>query len=358
MNTGFYSFVAIRGRQGQSDYFLIQCPLWLVPRLFLFDELEVPVSLRMGHTVTATIVAEVARYLTVRHKDYVLPPLVASTDCDVTFEPFQAELPDAGKLSIPMTTHLILQDGQHRRAAIQQVLATQPDLGNDTIPVMLFSDPNLSRSQRLYSDLNPQKTRRTLSQRVLHDQDSSLALLVRQMVGSLPVFKGLVELEKTTISNRSTALFTLGAVFQATQAFLGIQARDSVAPTQAELARRFWTELGQVIPEWQQAIQRKVTSAQLRQQYVHVHSVSLLAIGMAGNALVLAHPDDWQERLRMLGELDWSRSNVELWEGRAMLRGRMSKTRESIQLTANAIKKALSLLLSESEEDLERKMGR
>ena len=56
------------------------------------------------------------------------------------------------------------------------------------------------------------------------------------MVESVPVFKGLVELEKTTISNRSTALFTLGAVFQATQALLAMQVRDPVAPTQAELA--------------------------------------------------------------------------------------------------------------------------
>ena len=68
MNAGFYSFVAIRGHQGQSDYFLVQCPLWLVPRLFLFDELEVPAALRMGRTVTAAGVAEVARYLMARHR--------------------------------------------------------------------------------------------------------------------------------------------------------------------------------------------------------------------------------------------------------------------------------------------------
>jgi DNA sulfur modification protein DndB len=80
-------------------------------------------------------------------------------------------------------------------------------------------------------------------------------------------------------------------------------------------------QLGQVIPERRQAIQRQASSAQLRQQYVHVHSVSLLAIGMAGHALILAHPDDWQERLGVLGDLDWARSNVELWEGRAMLPG-------------------------------------
>jgi DNA sulfur modification protein DndB len=358
MNTGFLDFVAIRGRQGQSDYYVIHCPLWLVPRLFLFDEVEVPVALRLGRTLNSATVAELTRYLSMHRGDYVLSPLVASMDCDVTFEPFRTELADAGKLSIPLTTHLILQDGQHRRAAIQHVLMTHPDLGDDTIPIMLLADSHLSRSQRLFLDLNPEKTRRTLSQRVLHDQDSSLAALVRQMVESVPVFKGMVELEKTTISNRSTALFTLGAVFQATQALLGIQAREPVAATEAELARRFWTELGQMIPEWQQAIQRKASPAQLRQRYVHVHSVSLLAIGMAGHALIQAYPDDWQERLGALRGLDWSRSNAELWEGRAMLRGKMSKTRESIHLTANAIKQALGLPLTENEVALERAMRR
>ncbi|MBI4531779.1 MAG: hypothetical protein HY709_09660 [Candidatus Latescibacteria bacterium] len=52
--------------------------------------------------------------------------------------------------------------------------------------------------------------------------------------------------------------------------------RDPVSPQQATIVRQFWQELGQIIPEWQRAIRREVTSAYLRQHYIHAHGVTLL----------------------------------------------------------------------------------
>jgi DNA sulfur modification protein DndB len=247
----------------------------------------------------------------------------------------------------------VIQDGQHRRAAIEQVLSENPTLGDDMVPVMMFSDPQLTRAARLYADLNQPQKRRTQSQRVLYDQDSPLATLVRQLIEEVPLFHGLTELEKTTLSNRSRALFTLSAIYQATQALLGVGRRDPISQSQADLARHFWQELGQIIPEWQQAIQGKVKASELRKNYVHAHGVALLAVGHAGHTLVETYPDDWPERLSALGSIDWSRENTTLWEGRAMVRGRMSKARDSVRLTANVLKQALGLPLTEKEQSLE-----
>jgi DNA sulfur modification protein DndB len=284
-----------------------------------------------------------------------MAPLVAVIDREASFEPLRSGLPEIGQLRVPLTARLVIQDGQHRRAAIEEALAENPALGDDTVPVMLLPDPQLGRSAQLYTDLNHPKRRRNQSQRVLHDHDSPLADLVRQLVEDVPLFRGLTELDKTTISNRSTALFTLSAVYQATQALLGVRRLDPISRSRADLARQFWQELGETIPEWQEAIRGNVKAAELRRYYVHTHSVALLAIGHAGCALLKAYPEDWSERLSALGSLDWSRENVSLWEGRAMVRGRMSKARDNVWLTTNILKQILGLSLTEKEQSLEQR---
>ena len=50
---------------------------------------------------------------------------------------------------------------------------------------------------------------------------------------------------------------------------------------------------------------------------------------------------------------DWSRSNRELWEGRAMIAGRISKSSMSVLLTGNVIKRQMRVPLTPEEERAE-----
>jgi DNA sulfur modification protein DndB len=354
MPSEHYALTAIRGNQGNYPYYITHCPLRLVPRLFLFDEREVPEWLRRGRSLSNLRIGELVAYLTAQPEDYILSPLIAVIDSPILFEPFTERMPDVGQLQIPLTAQMVIHDGQHRRAALQRILEQKyhPQMiNNDTVPIMLFVDPDLQRSPRIFASLNQTKSRPTKSQQILRDQDSPLATLVRQLVDTTPIFQGLTELEKTTISNRSSALFTLNAIYQATQALLGKP--KTVTPEQENLALQFWQELGQIIPEWQQAIRREVSAFDLRQNYVHGHGVTLLAIGRAGHALIQTYPEMWKEYLPVLGQVDWSRTNTDVWEGRAMIRGKMSKAQDSIKLTANTIKQLLGLPLTEEEYHLE-----
>jgi DNA sulfur modification protein DndB len=52
--------------------------------------------------------------------------------------------------------------------------------------------------------------------------------------------------------------------------------------------------------------------------------------------------------------LDWSRDNAKLWEGRALVGGRVSKAHNNVILTANILKKVLKLPLSAKEERVEK----
>ncbi len=351
-----YTFPALLGRQGKYTYYLIQCELRLLPKLFLFDEAEVPANVRRTHSIDQSVVRKWQDYLAARKDDYTLAPLIAVTDETVTFQALLPEMPEIGRIHIPMSTRLIIRDGQHRRVAITSLLAQDPSLGNDTISIMLIPDPGLRRANTVYRDLHPSRMATTRSKQVLHDH-GDLATLVRQLVDEVPLFQGLIELEKTTIANRSTALFTLSAVYQATQALLNSQAKSVISAEQATLAHAFWHIVGEVIPEWQRVIRRELTAATLRQNYIHSHTVTLLALGMAGHALVVAHPGDWQARLMIFGAIDWSRENKALWEGRAMVRGKMNKSHDSIQLTASAIKRLLGLDVTERERALEQALA-
>lgn len=353
-----YQFSALRGIQAGREYYLAMCPLKLIAKIFLFDEEEIPPELRAQRVLNRARVPEIARYLLDNPKDYVFSALTISIDGDVHFEPSEDHgyKRNTGLLSVPMTARFLINDGQHRRAGIEEALKENPDLGDESIAVVFFLDAGLARSQQLFADLNKHAVRPTRSIGILYDRRDAFAQLALSLLETVPIFRGLTETEKTTISNRSIKLFTLSAVYQATQALLHKGKNDMIAKKDADLAKAYWTRLSEIIPEWRLAISRKASAADLRSQYVHVHGVTLHALGIVGYAMTTTYPDTWQQRLAPLEQIDWRRTNLSLWGNRAMQHGKMSKAAQSVGLTANAIKLALDLPLAAEEAALERQI--
>ena len=120
-----------------------------------------------------------------------------------------------------------------------------------------------------------------------------------------------------------------------------------------EIAESYWDEMPKHIKEWQLAIDGKVTSAELRQDFIHAHGIALHALGRAGSSLIARYPDAWRNRLSKLDTLDWHRANTTLWEGRALIGGRASKASMNLVLTTNLLKATLGLPLSPSEQQAE-----
>jgi DNA sulfur modification protein DndB len=355
MLSNYYTFSSLRGKQGKNSYYLIQCPLQLVSRLFSFDEVKATGTGFRYTSLSATKIEKLEQYLESHKDNYVLTPLIAHVESAVLFDP-TTEHGDIGLLHIPLTASLVVREGQHRCAAIQQAIAENPELGLDTISIMLIPASDSVRKAEVGSALNYTQAKSNWSLRVLHDQESSLAELTKQIIECVPLFQNRIELKKTTISNRSTAIFTLSAVYQATKALLGYEKNHEITSSEIQLVRTFWQRLSEIISEWQKLHEGVVTAAYLRENYVHAHTVTLVAIGMAGNSLIQLHPNDWLQLIEKLRNLDWSRKNVQLWEGRAMLQGRMSKAHRSMYLTANALKQTLGIALNEKEQTLEMKL--
>src|SRR5688572_29246706 len=138
MNTDpYYTFPAIRGIQAGREYYTTMCSLRLIPKIFLFDEEELPAEFRAQRTLNKGRVPMISKYLVDNANDYVFSSLTASIDGDVEFIPFGGtdSKNKIGELKIPMSSTIIINDGQHRRAAIEQALKERPDIGSDTISV-------------------------------------------------------------------------------------------------------------------------------------------------------------------------------------------------------------------------------
>jgi DNA sulfur modification protein DndB len=187
---------------------------------------------------------------------------------------------------------------------------------------------------------------------VLYDHRDDLAALTRLVVMKSPTFRDLVDMQRSTLSPRSRKLFTLSALYSATKTLL----RDIDPELDVyEVTRAYWEAVAENIPEWRAVRELKLTSGEVRRDFIHSHGVVLHAIGHVGNALIADDPNlsTYQDRLGPLASIDWARSNSKLWEGRAMIGGRVSKASQSLTLTTNVILQRLALPLSAEQQRAE-----
>ena len=342
-----YGFDAIRGIQAGREFYVAMCPLKIIPKLFVFTEFDLPPELRAQRTLRASRIPALKNYILNNPKDYIFSSLTASVDGTMKFEPAPSlgEGGKLGRLYVSMESRLLINDGQHRRQAIEEALKENPDLAHEMISVVFFEDKGLVRSQQMFSDLNKNAVKPTKSLSILYDHRDEFAKFIVAISSELEIFSGRVELEKTAISNRSIKFFTLNGIADATRKFLGIKGRK-ISVDEQNKTKEFWNEIAKNIPEWQLLIQKRVTTSELRKEYVHSHTNLLNALGIVGNVLQNEYPSDWKQKLASLQNIDWSRSNPE-WEGKLLLRGRMLKTKLGIELAANTILKKCGIHLSD-----------
>ena len=327
------------------------CPLRLVPEILSFDAPDLPPQLRAQRVLNKGRIPQIASYLTSNRESYVLSAITASIDADVHFEPLGA-LRDGvriGELTIPANAKILVNDGQHRRAAIEQALKVAPELARESLPLVLFLDAGLSRSQQIFADLNRHGIRSTTSINVLYDHRDWIAKLARRVAAEVSPFDGLTELQKSSLSNRSSNMFTLSAIHQATAALLRHRRSCPLDERDEAVALRFWAIIGELIRTWGSVGAR--TASDLRRDYLHVHAVALQALGTVAGELVQQFPRGWTVRLGRLASIDWSRSHPQ-WDGRAIRNGRISKAAPSLILTANVLRATAGLQLSPTEQDL------
>ena len=253
--------------------------------------LKKKISSYYGDILNKNRLPEIARYIVDNRENYIFSAITASVDGNVNFQPIVPgkESNRIGLLHIPMSARFIINDGQHRRAAIEMALREKPDLADESIAVVFFLDIGLKRTQQMFADLNKYAIRPARSLGLLYDHRDEQAKLTKGVVLKSSIFKNLIEMEKSTLSLRSRKLFTLSAIHGATKKLLANLEIESF-DERVNLAVNFWGEVSKQFKEWAFVLDGEMSAGEVRRDFIHSHGITLHAIGNVGNTLLLKHP--------------------------------------------------------------------
>ncbi len=148
-------------------------------------------------------VPEITSYIVDNPDDYIFSALTASFPGEAKFTPLSPKAPNIGELEIPMSAELILNDGQHRRAAIEEALRQNPSLGEHSIAVVLFPCEDLDRMQQMFSDLNRTARSTAKSLNILFNHRDLLAQVTLTVSETVDVFRDFVDKDRASLPKRS-----------------------------------------------------------------------------------------------------------------------------------------------------------
>lgn len=327
------SFPCIRGTQATMDYYVCMVPLHQLSSLFIFSDADLPSNMRSQRVINKSRIPEMKEYILQNRESYVFSALTASIDGAIEFTPMNEDpaFRQMGTIKIPMNTKILINDGQHRKAAIEAALKECPALRYEEIAVVIYPDIGLKRSQQMFSDLNRYAVRPTKSLNILYDQRDAFSRMICSMVDKLSIFGDLVDREHASLSPRSKALYTLSGLYSASEClFRNVPDEKKTQSTLED----FWWSVYNNLPDWQLVAHGEMKAAFLRQEKLTGHVVLQKALGYVGNTLLLSGGSF--HSLSILKEIDWDKENP-VWKGHAVVNGRISGVDNSARYIADYI---------------------
>ena len=192
-----YRFPVVKGLQAGKEYYIAMVPLKMISALFPNDEEYVLPEHRAQRKLNESRIPDIKRYMLDNRDTYVFSALAASIDGKYKYIPSEQE--ELGILEVAMDAHFLINDGQHRKAAILAAVEEDPSLGDETISVVFYEDQGLQRSQQMFTDLNKHAVKTSNSIAELYDSRDELAVHTRAVVNAVPFFDEYVDKEKDGI---------------------------------------------------------------------------------------------------------------------------------------------------------------
>src|SRR5213593_88764 len=143
------SFPAMVGQIGQRTYYSCLMKLNAVPKMFTFrDWVEFTPEDREQRILNKKRVPDIAKYILDNEDGYIFASITASYKCEVKFTPSDGN--GLGSLEMEFEdANFVINDGQHRCAAITQAIKENPAIGEETISVLLYPYENRERVQQM-----------------------------------------------------------------------------------------------------------------------------------------------------------------------------------------------------------------
>ena len=341
-----YSFPAVKGIQANREYYISMVPLKLLSKLFPSDDDVVAPEYRAQRKINETRIPEIKRYILENRETYVFSALSASIDGKFSFISSGNE--NIGTLLVDMNSTFLINDGQHRKAAIEAAMLEDESLGEETISIVFFADRGLSRSQQMFTDLNKHAVKTSNSLSTLYDSRDALAVATKEVITAVPFFKKFTDKERDILGKNSGNLFTLNSIYKANQKIIHNEDCDADS---VEFLILYWKTVAENINEWREVMSRTLTKKDLRENYIITLAITLTALGKLGRYFYDNPEVDMKSPLSKLQEIDWLRSNEENWLGRTIRDdGKVMNSEEAVTLTCSKIKQLIGVPLGKDEQ--------
>ena len=349
----------MRGSMGGRQYYATVFSLAEIPRLFKFTEWEqFTPELRAQRVLNVSRVPDIAKYILDNEDGYLFSSIAASCSTPLNFIASGVS-PDLGTLEMELeNTEFIINDGQHRCAAIAAALKENPAIGKDKISVLLFATENLERLQQMFSDLNRFAHKTSKSLDILYDHRDNLSALTMDVSEQVDVFRGMIDKERITIPIRSPKLFTLATLYDANEELLGdrIPKRETREYSdKVRVAVEYWSELASVMADWRNVKEGDLKAPALRQEKINTHAVVIRALGGVGAALMQNHPNEWRQKLAQIDKIDWRKSvgtKVNpVWDNVCITAGSVVSNRQARAQTLAVLKELIGIQPNATREE-------
>lgn len=346
-----YTFSVVSGLQANREYYIAMVPLNLLCKIFENDVDYILPEYRAQRCINENRIPEIRDYILKNRNTYVFSALSASIDGNFEFIPSELDK-NIGILKIDMDSVFLINDGQHRKAAIEAALKEDKSLAKETIAIVFFKDEGLKRSQQMFADLNKYAIKPTKSLSTLYDDRDDIGKIVKDIIKKTPFLNKYIDKEKDNLGKNSSKLFTLANFLRANKRIL----KDDEDKDAEEFLFKYWNSIFSSIKEWKMLDNKEIYKKSLREDYILTLGVTLNAFGRLGRYFYENNLD--LSTIKSLNSIDWFRCNPE-WIGRIINQhGNIVNNEDSIIKLCNYLKIKLNIKLSKEEEVKENEIKR
>lgn len=339
-----YTFPAVKGVQAGKEYYISMVPLHVLLKIFPENEEYILPEFRAQRRINESRIPEIKNYILNNRNNYVFSALSASIDGDFEFKSSLSS--NVGELEIDMNARFLINDGQHRRAAIQEALLEDESLQDEDISIVFFKDDGLRRSQQMFTDLNKHAVKTSNSLSTLYDSRDKLAVCTKELINNNIFLNRYTDRERDILGKNSSKLFTLNSLYKANQKIL---ISKNISDEDVSFLNHYWYMVVNNINEWNGLINKEMTKKTLREDYIVTLAIIIVAFGKLGYFFYSNKDINMNYYLTKLKSIDWSRNNKD-WAGRVINEnGKVNSSEEAITLTYLKIKQLIDIELTKDE---------
>lgn len=341
-----YQFPAVKGKQAGKEYYICMVPLGLLKKIFLSENNDASPEYRAQRKLNELRIPEIRDYILNNRDSYVFSALAASVDGEMSFVSTSTQS-NTGMLEIDMNAVFLINDGQHRKAAIDAALAEDDSLNEETISVVMYKDQGLQSSQQMFTDLNKHAVTTSKSLNTLYEFKDRVAIITKNVINDVDFLRKYTDKEKDNLSKFSSNIFTLNTFYTAHKRIIKIIGDSDESE---KFICEYWRNVVSNMREWNEMDRGELSKKSLREDYITTQGLIVLALGRVCEFLCHNPDIDMYQVLQGLNSIDWLRNNEDCWMNRAIKsNGKINRNEQGIFLTYVQIKRLLELPITDEE---------